>query len=139
MSPVAQKHAQRKDVLAGLLDVPNARQDEGDRGEAVVSFVKEGNARGALPTTLVGRAIVDQGAHRLETNSRERAGRLRGLVEKRLGPLMTSRIREHADPVAQLGGANGVGLPALAGRAHSSRGARGNTSDAGRALPALAR
>jgi hypothetical protein len=97
------------DVLAGLLDLPDAQRDEGEGSEAVVSFVKEGNARGALPTTLVGRAILDQGALRLETNSRERAGRLRDLVEKRLGALVTFRIREHADPVAQLGGATARG------------------------------
>jgi len=97
------------DVLAGLLDLPDAQRDEGEGSEAVVSFVKEGNARGALPTTLVGRAILDQAALRLETNSRERADRLRDLVEKRLGTLVTFRIREHADPASQLGGATARG------------------------------
>jgi len=55
-----------------------------------------------MPTTLVGRAIVAGQSLRLETNSVERADRLRDLVRRRLGPQVKFRIREHADPLAQL-------------------------------------
>jgi len=90
------------EVVAGLLDLPDAQRDEGeDDGAVTVSFVKEGNAKGVLPTTLIGRAVVEGGLLRLETNSRERADRLRGLVRDRLGALVSFRIREHNDPVAQ--------------------------------------
>jgi hypothetical protein len=57
-----------------------------------------------LPTTLVGRAVLEGGVLRLETNSLGRADRLRKLVAERLGPLASFRIREHTDPVARLGG-----------------------------------
>jgi hypothetical protein len=92
-----------EEVVAALLDLPDAQRDEEEEGRAVtVSFVREGNAKGVLPTTLIGRAVVEGGLLRLETNSRERADRLRGLVSERLGALVSFRIREHADPVAHL-------------------------------------
>ena len=92
------------EVVAALLDLPDAQRDVEEEGGAVtVSFVREGNAKGVLPTTLIGRAVVEGGLLRLETNSRERADRLRGLVSERLGALVSFRIREHADPVAHLG------------------------------------
>ncbi len=90
-------------VVAALRDLPDAQRDEGeDDGAVTVSFVKEGNAKGVLPTTLTGRAILEGGLLRLETNSMQRADRLRRLVAERLGALVTFRIREHADPVAHL-------------------------------------
>jgi hypothetical protein len=93
-----------EEVLAGLLDLPEARRDEGgEDGRVVVSFVREGNARGVLPTTLVGRAVLEGGLLRLETNSIARADRLRRLVGERLGALLSFRIREHTDPSAHLG------------------------------------
>ncbi len=92
------------EVVAGLLDLPDAQQDEGeDDGAVTVSFVREGNAKGVLPTTLTGRAILESRLLRLETNSMQRADRLRRLVAERLGPLVSFRIREHSDPVAHLG------------------------------------
>ena len=126
------------EVVAALLRLPDAQRDEGeDDGAVTVSFVKEGNAKGVLPTTLTGRAILEGGLLRLETNSMQRADRLRGLVAERLGALVSFRIREHADPVAHLAEA-------------AARGARPAPSEpmppevlevvkrAGRALPALA-
>lgn len=68
-----------------------------------MSFVREGNAKGMLPTTLVGRATLEGRTLRLESNSRARADRVRTLVAARLGPLASFRIREHADPVAGFG------------------------------------
>jgi len=96
------------EVVAALLRLPDAQRDEGeDDGAVTVSFVKEGNAKGVLPTTLTGRAILEGGLLLLETNSMQRADRLRGLVAERLGALATFRIREHSDPVAQMGEAPG--------------------------------
>lgn len=92
------------DVVACLLALPDAQRDKWDDGTVTVSFVRDGNAKGVLPTTLIGRAVVEGGVLRLETNSRERADRLRGLVAERLGALVSFRIREHSDPVAYLAG-----------------------------------
>ena len=98
--------ARRAEVLAGLHGLPGAQLDdaggEGQLGEAVISFVQEGNAMGLLPSTLVGRAILGLRALRLETNSRKRADRLRRLVSERLGATVTFKVRQHADPVAAL-------------------------------------
>jgi len=92
-----------EEVVAGLLDLPDAQRDEGeDDGAVTISFVREGNVKGVLPTTLIGRAILEGGLLRLETNSKKRADRLRRLVAERLGALVSFRIREHADPVARL-------------------------------------
>ena len=66
-----------------------------------MNFVREGNAKGLFPSTHIGRATLEDGTLRLESNSVERADRLRRLVEGRLGSLVTFRVREHADPVAQ--------------------------------------
>jgi hypothetical protein len=92
-----------------LLEIPGAEAADGEADEtAAIAFSKPGNARsGMLPTTLVGRALLGGGTLKLETNSRERADRLRSLVEERLGPLVTFRVREHMDPVAQLSGREG--------------------------------
>jgi hypothetical protein len=51
----------------------------------------------------VGRATLKGRSLRLETNSQERADRLRSLVAERLGPLVSFRIRDHADPMAGIG------------------------------------
>jgi hypothetical protein len=96
------------EVAARLLEFPGARRDDGGGATIEISFVREGNAMGVLPTTLVGRAVVEGSVLRLETNSVPRANALRVLVQDRLGPLVSFRLREHADPVAQLGG--GLGL-----------------------------
>lgn len=100
-------------VLAGLLGLPDASRDEeapGVEGIAV-SFVRQGNAKGLLPTTLMGRATLEGRALRLETNSLARADRLRSIVAGRLGPLVSFRIRDHADPVAGLAKGGGRGGP----------------------------
>jgi hypothetical protein len=91
-------------VVAALLAVPDARREEEEEedGAVTVSFIREGNAKGVLPTTLIGRAIVEGGLLRLETNSVQRADRLRRLMGERLGALVSFRMREHADPVAHL-------------------------------------
>ena len=91
------------EVIAGLLDLPDATRDDDGGRRAEISFVREGNAKGLLPTTLVGRADVVGHVLRLESNSVERADRLRRVVEQRLGPSLAFRVREHADPVAHLG------------------------------------
>jgi hypothetical protein len=91
------------EVLDGILDLPDSRRDE-DEGtgsdRVTVEFVKEGNAKGMLPTTLVGRATIEGRALRLETNSRERADRLRALVTARLAASLSFRVREHAAPMS---------------------------------------
>lgn len=52
--------------------------------------------------TVMGRATLSGDALRLESNSTQRADSLRELVEKLMGPLISHRAREHADPLASL-------------------------------------
>jgi hypothetical protein len=92
-------------VRRGLLAMPDAVADDPEEGESgfVVRFERDGNARGALPSTLIGRAILDGGRLRIESNSIERADRLR--------TALTFRIREHTDPTALVKEARGKGTP----------------------------
>lgn len=98
-------------VRAGLLALPDAVADEPEEGETrfVVRFEREGNATGVLPSTLIGRAILEEGRLRIETNSVERADRLRKAALERCGAALTFRIREHSDPTALLKEARGRG------------------------------
>lgn len=90
------------EIIQRLLELPGACREEQEGPATAVNFVREGNAKGLFPTTHIGRATIEDGTLRLESNSVERADRLRQLVEARLGSLVTFRVREHADPVAQL-------------------------------------
>jgi hypothetical protein len=101
----------RDQVIAGLLALPDARREDEDGPSVEITFVREGNAKGLLPTTLIGRATVEGDRLRLESNSIERADRLRHLVEKRLGSDVTFRVREHSDPVAHLSKGNAPSTP----------------------------
>jgi len=88
------------EVIRGLLELPNAERGEGDGQAIEVNFVREGNAKGLLPTTHIGRATLVDGTLRLESNSVKRADLLRRLVEERLGTLVAFRVRDHVDPSA---------------------------------------
>jgi hypothetical protein len=95
-------YAKRDQVITNLLRLPDAQGDDDGGPSAEISFIREGNAKGLLPTTLVGRAVVDGSVLWLETNSIARADRLRGLVEEHLGAAVVFRVREHSDPTARL-------------------------------------
>jgi len=71
-------------IVQGLLELPDARREEGENLAAEVNFVREENAKGLLPTTHIDRATLDGGTGtlRLESNSVEPADRLRKLVEE---------------------------------------------------------
>jgi hypothetical protein len=100
-------------IRRGLLAMPDAVVDEPEEGESgfVVRFERVGNAKGALPSTLIGRAILEEGRLRIETNSVERADRLRRAALERCGAALTFRIREHSDPTALLKEARGKRTP----------------------------
>lgn len=100
------------EVTAGLLSLPGAQRDDDRGGPVEISFVRQGNARGVLPTTLIGRATLEGTTLRLETNSIARADRLRGRVQDQLGALAVFRVREHADPVAGLHAGRAAPAPA---------------------------
>lgn len=50
--------------------------------------------------TILGRLVIETGAIRIESNSRERADGLRARFERLCSGLVVHRIREHADPMS---------------------------------------
>jgi len=76
------------------------RPEAGDNPSIYV-FLRPGDARRAMrEDTLIGRALFSDTTLQLETNSRERADRLRKQVEAACGDQIWHRIREHADPLS---------------------------------------
>jgi hypothetical protein len=60
-------------------------------------------SRPSLQDTVLGNALVGDGKLRLETNSVERADRIRKQIEAACGERIRHRSREHSDPVALMG------------------------------------
>lgn len=95
--------ADRAEVVRRLAELPGAEPEQ--PGSDSVTFLAPGNAiHASWDTTVIGRAEPRVSSLRVETNSIRRADALRARVEAALGPLVTHRAREHADPVASLAG-----------------------------------
>jgi hypothetical protein len=99
------------EAAAALRAMPGAQDASEEGGPVSVDFVREGNAKGVLESTLVGRATIEGSALRVETNSVQRADALRILVEDHLGTLVRFRVREHSDPTALLEQLRSRGAP----------------------------
>ena len=61
---------------------------------------------------MLGHATVEPGVLRVESNSAERADRLRERIEAACGDTIRHLVREHADPLASLGQGSGTSLAA---------------------------
>jgi len=83
--------------LANLEDAEPPLDDDPDQSYL---FIRTGQD---LERTIVGRAVVLDGKIRLETNSVNRADRLRERIEAVCRNLIRHRIREHSDPSVGLG------------------------------------
>lgn len=84
----------RKAVIRGLANLEGAEEPHVSGAEAVIpiSVRTRGDIAGQL--TLIARAIVSTTRLTIETNSTERADRMREHVEARLGRLVKHRLRE---------------------------------------------
>lgn len=78
-------------------------ESEPDDTEPAYVFTKPSrNVPPGWDRTVTGRATLSGAVLRLESNSTQRADSLRELVERLMGPLISHRAREHADPLASL-------------------------------------
>jgi hypothetical protein len=82
-----------------------AGRDEARSGPGVGSRVWYflGDAGRDRGRTLLGRAWISSDTLRVETNSRERADRLRARIEAACGAHLRHRAREHSDPLSSRG------------------------------------
>jgi hypothetical protein len=91
----------RDEVHAGLGAIEGVEPPEKEDAEPSFTFLRLGNAmHKTWENTIVGHAVVTQGALKIETNSIRRADKLRRQVEAQLGALLRHRAREHSDPLA---------------------------------------
>jgi hypothetical protein len=97
LEPAARAEIERR--LAGMEGVE--ADGEAEPGGAAFVFLTPGNRmHAAWENTWIGRACLSGAGLRLETNSRERADRLRARVESACAGLLRHRAREHADPLS---------------------------------------
>jgi hypothetical protein len=93
--------AKRAVIKAKLRAIEWLQADDPSEADSRLTFYKPGNAIHAhWENTVLGHVTLEGDRLRLETNSIERAGRLRARVETGCGGLLRHRAREHADPLS---------------------------------------
>jgi hypothetical protein len=93
--------AARAEVRARLLRIEGIEHEEDDEEGARFTVFKQGNAMHAhWDNTVLAHLTLGSDRLRLETNSVERADRLRARLEAGCGALLRHRLREHADPLS---------------------------------------
>lgn len=97
--PADREEIQRRLAAAEEVEDP----PEADDPEQIYVFTKQGNQmhRG-WESTIIGRATMACSRLRVESNSIKRADAMRQLLESLLGPMITRRGREHADPTVAM-------------------------------------
>ncbi len=95
------------EVRARLVRIEGVEHEEGKDGARFTVF-KQGNAVHAhWDNTVLAHLTLGSDRLRLETNSVERADRLRARLEAGCGALLRHRLREHADPLSSARSAGG--------------------------------
>ena len=90
------------EVRARLTRIEGVEHEEDDEEGARFTIFKPGNAVHAhWDNTVMAHLTLASDRLRLETNSVERADRLRAQVEAGCGALLRHRLREHADPLSK--------------------------------------
>jgi hypothetical protein len=89
--------ADRQDVEARLSTLPDVELPERDDDESAHFFVRPGD--GVMQSTLIGVARLSRDRMRIESNSRQRADRLRKRIEDVCGGIVRHRAREHPNPL----------------------------------------
>lgn len=93
--------ADRADIWATLGTVEGVDAARADAADGHLTAFKQGNAMHShWENTVVGHLSVMDGRLEVETNSVERADRLRAKIEAACGPQSRHRAREHADPLS---------------------------------------
>ncbi len=93
--------AERDQVRAKLASIEGVHADSEDAGDGHLTAFKQGNAMHShWDNTVIGHLALTDGRLEVETNSVERADRLREKVELACGECLAHRAREHADPLS---------------------------------------
>jgi hypothetical protein len=91
----------RAEVRERLSRVEGVEHEADDDGGDRFTIFKEGNAVHAhWENTVLAHVVLEESRLRLESNSVERADRLRARLEAGCGGLLRHRAREHADPLS---------------------------------------
>jgi hypothetical protein len=90
----------RAEVERRLAALPDVQSPVRGESEPSYLFTRPDSERDK-GSTVIGRAEVSSGRLRLETNSRQRADRLRRALESACGELLHHRGREHSDPLSE--------------------------------------
>jgi hypothetical protein len=102
----------RPEIERRIAAIEHVGEPERDGDRALFSLLRPGNRmHRSWENTVLGTVVVSEGGLRLEANSVRRADELRRALEATCSPLLTHRIREHADPTAQLGRSKGRTAP----------------------------
>jgi hypothetical protein len=89
------------EVRARLVRIEGVEHEEDGEAGARFTVFKQGNAMHAhWDNTVLAHLTLGSDRLRLETNSVERADRLRARLEAGCGALLRHRMREHADPLS---------------------------------------
>jgi hypothetical protein len=93
--------SQRREIEACLAAMDDVSAPESGEADGRYLFDRPGNpVHPSLKDTVLGDAWVGDGKLRVETNSVERADRLRERIEAACGRRIRHRSREHSDPLA---------------------------------------
>ncbi|MDP8999727.1 MAG: hypothetical protein M3O46_06420, partial [Myxococcota bacterium] len=89
------------EIQVKLRGIEGLETDDPEEANSPHTFYQRGNAiHSDWENTVLGHLTLEEGRLRLETNSIERADRLRARLETGCGGLLRHRIREHADPLS---------------------------------------
>jgi hypothetical protein len=91
----------RTEIAERLARIEGVEPEGDDHGGACFTIFKKGNAVHAhWDNTVLAHVVLEKGRLRLETNSLERADRLRARLEAGCGGRLRHRVREHHDPLS---------------------------------------
>jgi hypothetical protein len=96
--------SQRSEIAAALATIDGVQPPESGEADGSYAFNRPGNPTpGRRQDVVIAHAWIGDGKLRVETNSVERADRIRKQIEAACGGQIRHRSREHTDPVALMG------------------------------------
>jgi len=92
---------ERARIEGALRAIDGIEEEEAEDGRMKLVLLRPGNAVHAhWDNTVVAHLVLEGERLRVETNSKQRADRLRALVEQTCAPSLRHRLREHTDPTS---------------------------------------